>query len=43
MFISLCAYIDNQEEHHRTQTFQEELRMFLERYRLEYNEAHVWD
>ena len=39
----LCAYIDNQEEHHRTQTFQEEFRMFLERYRVEYNEAYVWD
>jgi putative transposase len=40
---SVCAYIDNQPEHHRTRTFQDELRMFLKKYGLEYNEAYVWD
>ena len=40
---ALCAYIDNQPEHHRTRTFQDELRMFLKKYGLEYNEAYVWD
>jgi REP element-mobilizing transposase RayT len=40
---SLCAYIDNQEEHHRTRTFQEEYRMFLKKYGVEYNETYVWD
>lgn len=40
---SLCEYIDRQEEHHRRRTFQEEFRMFLEKYRVEYNEAYVWD
>ena len=40
---SLCAYIDKQEEHHRTRTFQEEFRMFLKKYAVEYNEAYVWD
>lgn len=40
---SLCAYIDNQEEHHRTRTFQEEFRMFLKKYGVEYDEAYVWD
>jgi putative transposase len=40
---SLCAYIDRQEEHHRTRTFQEEFRMFLEKYGVEYDEAYVWD
>ena len=40
---SLCAYIDNQPEHHRTRTFQDELRMFLKKYGLEYNEVYVWD
>jgi REP element-mobilizing transposase RayT len=40
---SLCAYIDNQPEHHRTRTFQDELRMFLKKYGMEYNEAYVWD
>ena len=40
---SLCAYIDQQEEHHRTRTFQEEFRMFLKKYGVEYDEAYVWD
>ena len=40
---SLCAYIDNQEEHHRTRTFQEEFRMFLKKYGVQYDEAYVWD
>ena len=40
---SLCAYIDGQEEHHRTRTFQDEFRMFLKKYGVEYDEAYVWD
>jgi putative transposase len=40
---SLCAYIDKQEEHHRTRAFQEEFRMFLKKYGVEYDEAYVWD
>ncbi len=40
---SLCEYIDRQEEHHKQRTFQEEFRMFLEKYHVEYNEAYVWD
>ena len=40
---SLCAYIDQQEEHHRTRTFQQEFRMFLNKYGVEYDEAYVWD
>jgi len=40
---SLCDYIDKQPEHHRTRTFQEEFRMFLKKYGVEYNEACVWD
>lgn len=40
---ALKAYIDNQEEHHRTRTFQDEFRMFLKKYGVEYDEAHVWD
>jgi REP element-mobilizing transposase RayT len=40
---SLCAYIDQQEEHHRTRTFQEEFRMFLKKYGVEFNETYVWD
>jgi putative transposase len=40
---SLCAYIDKQQEHHQTRSFQEEFLMFLKKYRVEYDEAYVWD
>ena len=40
---ALCEYVDKQEEHHQRRTFQEEFRMFLEKYGVEYNEAYVWD
>ncbi len=36
-------YIENQEEHHRTRTFQEEFRLFLERHGIAYDERYVWD
>jgi len=37
------AYIENQVEHHRTVTFQDEFRQFLKRYRIAYDERYVWD
>jgi REP element-mobilizing transposase RayT len=37
------TYIANQEEHHRTRTFQEEFRLMLERHGLEWDERYVWD
>jgi REP element-mobilizing transposase RayT len=37
------AYIENQEEHHRQVTFQEEYRRFLERHGLHWDERYVWD
>ncbi|MCX7422032.1 MAG: IS200/IS605 family transposase [Planctomycetia bacterium] len=37
------SYIANQEEHHRTVTFQEEYRRFLERHGLVWDERYVWD
>ena len=37
------AYIASQREHHRTKTFQEEFRRFLERHRLAFDERYVWD
>ena len=40
---ALNQYIDNQEEHHRTKTFQEEYRAFLKKYDLEFDECYVWD
>jgi len=39
----LLRYIDGQLEHHRTQSFQDELRAFLEKYGIEYDEKYVWD
>ncbi len=40
---ALVAYIDSQEEHHRTRTFQEEFRAFLTRYGIADDERYVWD
>ena len=40
---ALRTYIDTQEKHHRTRTFQEEYRTFLKRYGVEFDERYVWD
>ncbi len=40
---AMVTYIDNQEEHHRHRSFQEEYRALLERYRLAYDERYLWD
>jgi len=40
---ALFHYIDNQEEHHRTRTFQEEYRAFLTKYGVVFDERYVWD
>jgi len=37
------VYIRNQEEHHRTVTFQEEYRRFLAKYGMEFDERYVWE
>lgn len=37
------AYIANQEEHHRTRTFQDEFRLLLQRHGLTWDERYVWD
>ncbi len=36
-------YIDNQEEHHRKTSFQDEFREFLRRHGTEWDERYVWD
>jgi REP element-mobilizing transposase RayT len=36
-------YIDRQQKHHEKRTFQEEFRALLNKYRVEYDEAYVWD
>ncbi len=40
---ALLAYIDDQEDHHRTQTFQDEYRAFLTKYGVVFDERYVWD
>ena len=35
-------YIERQEEHHEKMSFQEEYRMFLKKYNVEYDEQFVW-
>ncbi|HET6324901.1 MAG TPA: IS200/IS605 family transposase [Planctomycetaceae bacterium] len=36
-------YIENQDEHHRAKTFQDELRAFFRRHQIEFDERYVWD
>jgi putative transposase len=36
-------YIQNQEEHHRKMSFQDELRALLGRHQIEFDEQYVWD
>jgi putative transposase len=40
---TVVAYIQNQAEHHRTMTFQEEYRKFLDKHQVAYDEKYVWD
>ena len=39
----VTQYIANQEERHRTRTFQDEFRELLTRHRIEWDERYVWD
>ena len=36
-------YVRDQREHHRTMTFQEELRRFFKKHNVEFDERYVWD
>ena len=36
-------YIQNQAEHHKLRTFEEELVALLEKHRIEYEEKYLWD
>lgn len=40
---AVLRYVETQEEHHRTHTFQEEYREFLSRYGVEFDERYIWD
>jgi REP element-mobilizing transposase RayT len=39
----VITYIENQKEHHKKKTFQDEYRAFLKKYKVEYDEKYVWD
>ena len=36
-------YIENQDEHHRVMTFQDEYRALLKKHGIAWDEAYVWD
>ena len=40
---TVLQYIEAQQEHHRTRTFQEEYRELLRRHGVEFDERYVWD
>jgi REP element-mobilizing transposase RayT len=40
---AVVTYIDNQKEHHKKRTFQEELLAFLKKYNVEYDERYLWE
>ena len=40
---ALRRYVLNQEEHHKTETFQEEFLRILNKYGVEYDERYLWD
>ena len=37
------SYVRHQEEHHRKRSFQDEYRMILNKYDVEFDETYVWD
>src|SRR5262249_30691306 len=39
----LVHYVNNQEMHHKTKTFQEEYRELLQKYNVPFDEPYVWD
>ncbi|MGI6496400.1 MAG: IS200/IS605 family transposase [Kiritimatiellia bacterium] len=39
----VVRYLDRQAEHHKRRSFQEELRAFLDKYGVSYDERYMWD
>ena len=39
----VIRYIENQEEHHKRMTFQDEYRAFLKAYGVDFDERYIWD
>jgi len=40
---AVLEYVESQEEHHRTRSFQEEYRDFLRKHGVKFDEGYVWD
>jgi len=40
---AVSKYIADQKEHHKTQSFQDEFRVLLKKYDVDYDERFVWD
>ncbi|HEY6249820.1 MAG TPA: IS200/IS605 family transposase [Candidatus Angelobacter sp.] len=40
---TVVRYIQNQERHHRTRTFKQELVYFLRKHEIEYDERYIWE
>ncbi len=40
---AVIAYINNQKEHHKTKTFKEEYKSFLDKYEVDYNEEYLFE
>jgi putative transposase len=40
---TVIAYIAGQHAHHEKKTFQDEMRAFLKKYQMEFDERYVWD
>jgi putative transposase len=43
MVETVRKYIRNQREHHRVESFQDEMRRWLVKYEIEFDERYVWD
>jgi putative transposase len=39
----VIKYIENQEEHHRKTSFQDEFRLLFKKYEVDFDERYVWD
>lgn len=42
-FDAVLQYVDGQQEHHRTRTFQEEYRELLRKHGVDFDERYAWD
>ena len=40
---AVISYIEQQAAHHTSRIFQEECRLFLKKYKVDYDERYVWD